>query len=595
MKKNLFHKLPDDLNWVRASKRLLDALNIGFLLQDMNDNILEVNESLLKINGKTRNELVGHNAREFYSESEYRPLRAEDLKKMGSGHYQAEYFLNHKDGYRIPVLFSVSINKDHRGRPISENVLVVDIREQKKIQSELKLVNKKLTRSNQELKNNEESLKKEKLKIEAILFGIGDSVSVFDPNGDHLLSNLQAKNIYKEKVPFLPLKSCHDETLTLPVQDRKRYFDARMEEIKDPQGNTFAYVEILKDISNEIELKAREHELLSIKRQIHIKKIASEIITSSAAMHNCINTALLCSERDSTVLITGETGVGKNMIAETIHNNSSRKDKPMVPVNCGALPENLIESELFGHVRGSFSGAISDSIGLFRAADGGTLFLDEVGDLGLLLQVKLLRAIQEKEIRPLGSNRNYRVNVRLLCATNKDLKRLVDEGLFRQDLYYRIAVIPLTIPPLRDRKEDIILLADHFIDQHTKKNRHQKLKLHIDSQKLFLEYKWPGNVRELENVIEYAVAMAEGNHILPKHLPVYLSLAETPHKKINNYGIASEADPPESLEETEREAILNALWRCRFNQSRAAKELGISRVTLWRKMEKYGMKDKMRS
>jgi transcriptional regulator with PAS, ATPase and Fis domain len=309
-------------------------------------------------------------------------------------------------------------------------------------------------------------------------------------------------------------------------------------------------------------------------------------------MHKCIDAALLCAELESTVLITGETGVGKNMIAAAIHAHSDRNDKPFVQVNCGALPENLIESELFGHVRGSFSGAISDSMGLFRTADGGTLFLDEVGDIGFSLQVKLLHAIQDKEIRPIGSSKTYKVDVRLLCATNKNMKNLVVKGLFRQDLYYRLAVIPLMIPPLRERTEDILILANHFINKHSKKSKQRKIKFHHETQKILLKYWWPGNVRELENVIEYALTMSTESLILPEHLPVYLlpQQGDSQTSRLSE-NILSDVIPPndsfDSLAESEKESILNALWRCKFNQTRAAQELGISRVTLWRKLSKY--------
>ena len=357
----------------------------------------------------------------------------------------------------------VSINKNERGEPISENVLVLDISKQKQFQARLKAANKELTAVNEALRLNQESLQNEKTKLETILFGIGDSVSVFDINGRRLLSNPQAHGIHKKKRSVMPLEACRDEIVTLGNGKKQRHFEATVKEVKDSRGETFAYVEILKETTDLFALRAREQELQLIKRQLRQKEVASEILSTSPAMHKCINAALLCADMESTVLITGETGVGKNMIAAAIHNHSIRRNRPFVQVNCGALPENLIESELFGHVRGSFSGAVSDNIGLFRTADSGTLFLDEVGDLGMPLQVKLLHAIQDREIRPVGSSRTYKVDVRLVCATNRDLKGLVENGLFRQDLYYRLAVIPLLIPPLRERGQDILLLANHFI------------------------------------------------------------------------------------------------------------------------------------
>ncbi len=581
----------DDLEWIRKSKKLLNALNIGFLLQDMDDNILEANEALFKMNGRSREEFIGHHVSEFYSEKEYKTLRAGDLMQIDSEYYQGEYFIYNKDGTRIPVLFIVSINKNELGEPVSENVLVLDISKQKQFQARLKEANKELTAVNEALRMHQDSLQNEKMKLEAILFGIGDSVSVFDINGRHLLSNPQAHGIHKKKRSVIPLEACRDQIVTLGRGNKQRHFEATVKEVKDSQGETFAFVEILKETTDQVALRAREQELQLIKRQLRQKTLASEILSTSPAMDKCINAALLCADLESTVLITGATGVGKNMVAAAIPTHSGRRNRPFVQVNCGALPENLIESELFGHVRGSFSGAVSDNIGLFRTADGGTLFLYEVGDLGMPLQVKLLHAIQDREIRPVGSNRTYKIDVRLVCATNRNLKGLVEKGLFRQDLYYRLAVIPLMIPPLRERRQDILLLANHFIGKHSKKSR-QKTGFHHDTQRILLEYHWPGNVRELENVIEYALAMSPGPLILPEHLPVFLltvpeAVSPRDPEKEPAHNVIEPDEHHDSLAESEKEAILDALWRCKFNQSRAAKELGISRVTLWRKMSRY--------
>lgn len=585
-------ELISDLTWIRQSKKLLDLLNIGFLYQDMDDLILEVNESMVKLSGSSRERLIGHHVSEFYRPEEYRSLREESCRHVDDEFYQLEYFIYDVRRSKIPVLMSVSRNKDDQGHPISENVLIVDIREQKNIQQLLKDKNEELLNINKALIKNQESLEYEKRKLETILFGIGDNVSVFDLDGTCFLSNSRTANFSLDpRHNKLPLKPCRDELITLTDHTKKKHFERRVEEVKDSVGRICAYVEILKDLSDQIDLKAREQELMSMKRELKSQRlIKSEMITSSPAMKKCIDTALLCADRESTVLITGETGSGKNMIAKAIHSYSSRKEKPFVTVNCGAFPENLFESELFGHVKGSFSGAISDNIGLFRAADSGTLFLDEVGDLTLSLQVKLLRAIQEKEIRPIGSSRSYLVDVRLICATNKNLALMAQQGLFRHDLYYRIAVIPLNVPSLHERAEDILLLASRFI---MKKIKNQQVQLHPETQKILLGYHWPGNVRELENVLEYALTMTAGAWILPEHLPVNLFHSAGPAStglNFNNSGVGFplvRSGTPGSLAESEHEVIFNTLLRCKFNQTRAAKELGISRITLRRKMSKY--------
>jgi transcriptional regulator with PAS, ATPase and Fis domain len=272
------------------------------------------------------------------------------------------------------------------------------------------------------------------------------------------------------------------------------------------------------------------------------------------------------------------------MAARAVHSRSERKDKPFVAVNCGALPETLLESELFGHVKGAFTGAVSGRVGLFREADGGTLFLDEVGDLSGALQVKLLRALQEREIRPVGGDKTYAVDVRLITATNKDLNELVAQAIFRKDLYYRIAVIPLQIPSLRQRPDDILPLAEHFVKKHHRKDRGAQPRLNHAAQQRLLEYSWPGNIRELENAIEHALAMTRGPAVTPEELPVQVVMS--PRPDMDDKG---PANLHRQSVEAERAAIIEALRRNNGSRSRAARDLGISRTTLWRKITMYNV------
>jgi len=322
-------------------------------------------------------------------------------------------------------------------------------------------------------------------------------------------------------------------------------------------------------------------------------------------MQKVFDLILRCAEVDSTVLILGETGVGKELAAKAIHKQSARKEKPFVEVNCNAIPETLLESELFGHVKGAFTGALSERLGLFREAQGGTLFLDEVGDLSGALQGKLLRALQEREIRPVGGGRTYPVDLRVIAATNKDLKTLVDKGSFREDLYYRVAVIPLSLPPLRNRREDILELSKHFIEKYGKETGKASVKLDRHTQQILLEYSWPGNVRELENCVEHAIAMTRGPYIIPNDLPVQIALTSHHERRDSKVpeaeatesvttGMPASADttlatPAMSMREAERRAILKALRLHNGNRTLAAKELGISRATVWRKMKKYSI------
>jgi DNA-binding NtrC family response regulator len=275
-------------------------------------------------------------------------------------------------------------------------------------------------------------------------------------------------------------------------------------------------------------------------------------------------------------VLQGETGTGKEVLARAIHFTSPRRARPFIPVNCGAIPNDLLESELFGHTRGAFSGAVADKPGLFEAAQGGTLLLDEIGDLPPLLQVKLLRVLQDGHVRRVGSNTSVDLDVRVIAATHVDLRAQVETGAFRADLFYRLNVFSLHLPALRERKEDIVPLARHFLALEGPPN----LQLSPQAEDLLWRYRWPGNVRELSNVIRYAAAMSDGSAIQPHHLPEGIAPAHT-----------SASPPPGSLRtlaEVEEEHVLAVLQACHGVQAAAARILGIGRNTLWRKLAKYG-------
>ena len=295
----------------------------------------------------------------------------------------------------------------------------------------------------------------------------------------------------------------------------------------------------------------------------------------SAAMQAVLRRARAVAQTAAPVVLLGETGTGKEVLARAIHHASPRAGRPFVPVNCGAIPGELLESELFGHVRGAFSGAVADKPGLFEAAGGGTLLLDEVADLPPPLQVKLLRVLQDGEVRRVGSNRSLAVDVRVIAATHKDLGTLVELGLFRADLYYRIKVLSLHLPSLRDRAEDVLPLARHFLAQE----RRPPHRLAPPTEELLLSYRWPGNIRELSNAMRCASALAEGEEIEAHHLPDEVA------------GAARAGAPPASLRtlaEVEQEHVLTVLRACGGVQADAARVLGIGRNTLWRKLRTYG-------
>jgi DNA-binding NtrC family response regulator len=307
----------------------------------------------------------------------------------------------------------------------------------------------------------------------------------------------------------------------------------------------------------------------------------SNIIGKSSVMKDVFRAVEKVVDSDVTVLIQGESGTGKELIARAIHTHSKRKNKPFRPVNCTALPESLLESELFGHEKGAYTGAANRRIGKFELADGGTIFLDEIGDMSQPIQAKVLRVLQEREFERLGGNSLIKVNIRLISATNKDLWEEVQTGTFREDLYYRISVFPIKLPPLRDRKEDIGLLTDYFVKKYGKREEKSIEKIEPDVIQILCGYHWPGNVRELENTIERAVVITNTPEITKEDLPPHI-LA------IGDEGnIEAEDSLPKWIEKLEIEVLRKTLLEYEGNISQAAKKLGIGRATIYRKAKKY--------
>jgi len=326
-------------------------------------------------------------------------------------------------------------------------------------------------------------------------------------------------------------------------------------------------------------------EVKTLRANLDEKYGFESIVGRSKTLLRVLEMASKVARRDSTVLIAGETGTGKELLARAIHQNSTRKDQAFVTINCGAIPKDLLESELFGHTKGSFTGAVAPKRGKVEAADGGTLFLDEVGELPLELQVKLLRLIQNGEIEKVGATGATNVNVRIIAATNRNLQALIDDGAFREDLYYRLAVIPLTLPPLRERIDDIPELVQHLFLKAKQKQNVSQLRLPSSLLPHFSGYGWPGNVRELENVIERLVVLSVGEEITLADLPDFL-------QRERSHADAIELNLPPggiSLERVERDLIVRALEKFNWNQTQAARYLDISRRTLIYRMEKFGI------
>ncbi|MEW6739692.1 MAG: sigma-54-dependent transcriptional regulator [Nitrospirota bacterium] len=368
--------------------------------------------------------------------------------------------------------------------------------------------------------------------------------------------------------------------------DVKTAVEAMREGAYDYISKPFDPAELLIVLDRFIKHRGLELENIRLKEEVREKKQFERIIGISPVMQELFEKIDVIAKTDSSVMIYGESGTGKELVANAIHNLSARKDKPFVKINCAAIPETLLESELFGHEKGAFTGAIQRRKGKFEAADGGTIFLDEIGDMPISLQAKLLRVLENHTFERLGGNESLSVNVRIIYATRKNLKEEVKADKFREDLYYRINVLPITLPPLRERKEDVPLLVEHFVKTFGKETGKDSLTVSPSAMERLMAYDYPGNVRELKHAIEMAVTFCRGNMIEPCCLPVEIRGNEI------NQGIAilpcKDLPLTERVKAFEREIIAHILEETSGKKKEAAKKLGISRETLWRKLKEHG-------
>ena len=395
-------------------------------------------------------------------------------------------------------------------------------------------------------------------------------------NGLDLLATLKAK---QNAATVIVMSAYGSVDLALEAMKAGAY---------DYVGKPFKPDEIVLALRKAEERESLRRENRALKEQIQKESQFESILARSQAMNDIFKTITKIADFKTTVLVQGESGVGKELVARAIHARSTRKNHPFVAINCGAIPENLLESELFGHKKGAFTDAQSDRRGLFEEADGGTLFLDEIGELPLNLQVKLLRALQEESIRRLGESKDIKIDVRIITATHRDLAAETKAGRFREDLYYRINVLPILIPPLRQRKEDIHLLVDHFVTRNNARLGTQTRAITTDARKLLLEYAWPGNVRELENTIERAMVLCDGDIIDAHDLPERLRDALDPVQVLLAGGELSVKKTTAVIEEI---LIRRALQKTRGNRTRAAELLEISHRALLYKIKDYKISD----
>ena len=450
-------------------------------------------------------------------------------------------------------------------------------------------------------------------RLEAVLNATGDAMAMLDGAGHLVFANRRYERLLDLNEEELKSIAPHDlearvserfrephlrdvesrflidngnvvETTGAGQVPEQRLFYRSTAAVRDGAGEPIGSLVVYRDVSKEIEAEQMKAEVLRLRSDLETTYSFAGVVGTSPGMQRVYALMQRAAEADITVLVRGESGTGKELVAKSFHHNSLRKDGPFVAVDCAAIPEALIESELFGHERGAFTGAATRRIGAFERAHGGTILLDEIGNMPLAVQSKLLRVLQERHIQRVGGSGSVPVDIRVVAATNMDLERAVRAGEFREDLFYRLAAFPIVIPPLRERREDIPLLARHFLDKHGASRGKSLDGISTAALRLMLQYDWPGNVRELENAIERAVLLETGAVLQAANLPPGLS----PVLAAAAAGGRSMPTAVVPLAEVERQALVHALDVAGHNVTQAARSLGINRVTLQRKLKKYG-------
>lgn len=549
---------------------ILDNITDGVFTIDRSGRITSFNRAAERITGYSAKEAIGKKCHEIF-QSSLCGVQCALTQSIDTGrtNVRSPVFIKHKNGQIIPIRIATSPLLDHKGKILGGVETFQD--------------------------------QSFKFQQDIIVESIADGVFTVDKDWRITSFNRAAEKITGHKAKDAIGKSCAqifkssicgpdcilarslgqrtpilNKAITIERADGAKIpVSITASPLLDADGNLIGGVETFRDISA----------ITALRKTITQKYIFSDIISKSPRMQKIFEILPDIAKSESNVLILGESGTGKELIARAIHNFSPRKKGPFVAVNCGAIPDTLLESELFGYKKGAFTDAKQDRPGRFAAAEKGTIFLDEIGDISMALQVKLLRVLQDKTFEPLGSNRSIKADVRVLAATNKDLAELVREGKFREDLFYRLNVVKIVLPPLRERLEDIPLLVDHFIKKLNLEKGKDIQGISDAALNLLMRYDYPGNIRELENIIEYAFILCRGQFIEPEHLPEPFG---PEHTKI--IGRTPFSSGPKTLEEIEKEAIIAALERNNWKKMATCKELGISKDTLRRKIKRYGLK-----
>jgi two-component system response regulator AtoC len=567
---------------------------------------IEASERAIKLLGlKSTKEFIGRNYYEFIAQKDH-----EKVKKIFHEIFEKGFIKNieitflKKNGTSFIAEANAALVKDAYGKPKAIIGILRDITERKNSEEALReseeLYRKLITTSPDivavsDLQGILTDVSEQTVK----LFGYKSAEELIGQNGFNLIAPEGREKILRNaQIVRKEGFSGGAEYIAMKKNGTRFILETNAALVKDAHGKPKAFISTSRDITErkrmEEELKKyREHleqlveertrellktqkEVKTLRKQILQGKKFPEIIGKSPKILQILDLVQQVARTNSTVLIYGETGSGKDLIAKAIHFNSARKDGAFLAINCAALPEQLIESELFGYVKGAFTGANQDKKGLFEEAEKGTIFLNEISEMPIKVQAKLLHAIENQQVRRLGQSRSIIVNVRIIAASNIDLEQAVEKGTFREDLFYRLSVFPITIPPLRDRKEDIPLLFKHFLDKYNQLLDKHVTEIYPQAMDTLFNYSYPGNVRELENIIQRAIIMAQGSILLPQYLPDKLR------------GIAK-SGARANLAEIEKDIIINVIHQCKGDLDQAAKQLGYSRTTLWRRMKKLGI------
>lgn len=556
-----------DITTTLQYELIFQAVADGIITVDAQGKITSCNRAAEKITGYTASEVLGKLSSEvLLSSKNFRSCPLSLCMEQKVSLVDQELFMIGKDGYSIPVSVSAAPFIGHNGEIIGG---VQSFRDNtNRLQKALILdsVADGVFTVDREWRITSFNLSAE------LITGWNRKSAIGQYCSDVFCSSICGKNcaIAESLYTGLPVAG---RTITIKNRNGKKVsVSISAAPLVDHDGNVLGGVETFRDLSVE----------MSLRQQLSKKYTFDQIISKSPAMQRIFQIMPEISKSESNVLILGESGTGKELVASAIFHASARNDKPFIVVNCGALPDTLLESELFGYKAGAFTDARKDKIGRFAAAEGGTIFLDEIGDIPHSLQVKLLRVLQQKVYEPLGSNTPIQADVRIIAATNKDLLELVQQGTFRDDLYYRLNVVNILLPPLRERLEDIPLLLEHFVKKFRAEKQKDIVGISDEVVSLLMKYNYPGNIRELENIIEYAFILCPGGYIQLEHLPATFGGQE---KQLDSPFLS--AYEGHSLDEIEKSAIELSLQRNKWKKMLTCKELGISKDTLRRKIEKY--------